>query len=567
MLSAVPHRGPRLEAVTHGACALGVSNPTDSNHSSVTVGEGIAVAFTGLLDNADELAREIRPPPAVVPLTPARIVQAAFLSYGHSAAARLRGTFAVVVTDGLRLWCFRDHVGFAGLFYRNDPRGIFVASEAKQVVAGAGIRKEPDLGVLERAFFRVGDRSEPAALRGVDRLRPAAVLESDGASLRVSRYWEPERLLETARPSKGELRERFLDLMSQATARTLTGADAVSLSGGIDSPAVAAFAAPRHLELTGRPLRALSAVYPGLRSVDERPYIEEVAERFGLPLQTYEQKADPLGRLREWTQLIDGPPPSGSMAMYEDCYRRAREYGAATLLTGEHAEFLCAMGDYLLPHLLVRGRVFPLVRQLRARRATGASRGLLARQLASSFVPGAVAAARWRSRRDGVPGWLDHRKVAEGNPLAGWSGRRWRRLQLAVFEPGGGLEADEVCQDVCGVRARRPWADVDLWEFFLSLPAEMKFPHPTSKALVKELLRGTVPDSVLDRRKTYFDEAIERSIDSRTLRRWLSKPATRLSGVDYQALNARLSREDLSVNELIWAKDLAGVHAFLSQWE
>jgi len=43
------------------------------------------------------------------------------------------------VTDGRTLWCSRDHLGFQTSFYRDDPEALVVATEAKQVVAGAGI--------------------------------------------------------------------------------------------------------------------------------------------------------------------------------------------------------------------------------------------------------------------------------------------------------------------------------------------------------------------------------------------------------------------------------------------
>jgi hypothetical protein len=117
------------------------------------------------------------------------------------------------------------------------------------------------------------------------------------------------------------------------------------------------------------------------------------------------------------------------------------------------------------------------------------------------------------------------------------------------------------------MRVRRPFADVDLWEFFLSLPAEQKFPANETKGLVRRLLRGRVPDSILDRTdKTHFNDYIMASVDYVELGRWLREPQVRIRGVDYRALADRLDAKDLSLAEYIWAKDLAGVHAFLDLW-
>ena len=48
-------------------------------------------------------------------------------------------------------------------------------------------------------------------------------------------------------------------------------------------------------------------------------------------------------------------------------------------------------------------------------------------------------------------------------------------------------------------------ADIDLWEFFLSLPAGIKFPDYRMKGFVRNALRGDVPDEIDRRDKTYAD--------------------------------------------------------------
>jgi hypothetical protein len=122
-----------------------------------------------------------------------------------------------------------------------------------------------------------------------------------------------------------------------------------------------------------------------------------------------------------------------------------------------------------------------------------------------------------------------------------------------------------VCQAVCGVRARRPFADVDLWEFFLSLRADVKFPDTRAKRLLRQLLRGRVPDEILDRTdKTVFDDAVLANVDYATLRRLLVDPEHRIDGVDYETLGERLRGEKLGIVDYIWVTRLAAVHAFLS---
>ncbi len=309
MLEAAPHRGTLRDVVVHGGCVLGVSSSVDGpNDASLAVADGVAAAFVGSLDNAAGLAVELGLSRSQAePVEAARVVAAAFDRFGTGAPQRLRGTFAAAVTDGSRVWCLRDQLGFGQLFYRQDARGFCAATEAKQVVAGSDIAYEPDLDVVERIFYEDFDETTPSALKGVDRVPKASLVTADGRRVRWRRYWDPEPLLESARLTPDEVRERFDELMTQAVGRTLSGNDVVSLSGGVDSPAVAAYAAPLHLQRGGSPLAALTLVFPDHPTLDEREYVELVAHDLGLPLQSFVPRAGVLDDLEAWTRLFDGP--------------------------------------------------------------------------------------------------------------------------------------------------------------------------------------------------------------------------------------------------------------------
>ncbi len=567
MCAAAPHRGQRVDTLVHGRCAIACSNTDDLADAVIGIRGDLAVAFVGTLDNAADLARELEPAADTELLA---LLAAGFRVNHEGLAARLRGVFAVAVSDGTSVWCARDHLGYRPLFYRRDARGFFAATEAKQIVAGAGIPREPDPEVVERIFFRTVTDETPCALRGVNRLPKATGIMSDGAGTRLRRYWEPERLLETGRYSSDELQDRFNSLMDQAVTRSLTGHDAVSLSGGIDSPAIAAFAAPRHLELSGTPLHAISVVYPKYPSVDESRYVALLADAFGMPLHTYEQSVNPLADLAYWTRLADTPFPGAALAHYAEDYQRARALGFRTILSGEHAEFVFALHWNTLDHYLSHGRWSAARRLLAARHARGESWLALARLAGRAISPDWLLAARnaiGRRRPPTVPRWMDAKKAAEEEPVP--VRERWRHSQLLGFiGPGMALEAEEVCQAVSGVRTRRPWTDVDLWELFLSLPAQQKFPDLRAKGLVRDLLRGRVPDAVLDRKdKTVFDEAAMAEVDYATLRRYLLAPAHRIPGVRYALLGRLIETESLSQLDFVWARELANAHAFLSEWD
>jgi len=568
-MAAAPHRGAHVHLCQHGRFALGASNDDLADATVGTIGE-LTVAFVGSLDNAAELAARLADPaPASALPGVVEIIAAAYRAWGPMFPNRLRGVFAGAITDGRTLHAFRDHVGYRSIFYRVDDSGVIAATEAKQVVAAAGISREPDLDVVSAILFRrVGDEP-PSALRGVRRLPKASVLTVQDGSSTTRRYWDPGSLLETARYSAGELQDRFDALMTQAVSRALTGQDVVSLSGGIDSPAIAAFAAPIFRERFGRALPAQTVIYPNHPTVDERRYVVPLAERLGMPLHQDEQQAHPLTEVGDWTRVTDTPYSGAALGQYAEDFRRARSRGYRTILTGEHAEFVTAMAWSLFEHYLLHGRLGAAGRELWLRRRRGTSWASLVRFVLRSLASEQLLDAR-RSllRRPAalVPVWIDRRLVGVRAMPQPWD--RWRMQQLRGFiGPGISLEAEEICGAVIGVRSRKPWTDVDLWEFFLSLRAEQKFPDQRPKGLVRDLLRGRVPDEILDRQdKTVFDAAALDSIDYDTLRRYLVAPRHRVRGVDYALLERRLEARNLDIVEFGWVRTLTSIHAFLDQW-
>lgn len=566
MLAAAPHRGERVAIEAVGRCALGVADREGREEGTLSVEDGLAVAFAGALDNLDDVAR-LGGSNRRKERTPASVVLAAWRTLAEELPARLRGSFACVVTDGSRLWAFRDHIGLETLFYREDGGYVHVASEAKQVLRGAGASRKPNLEVVEALFYGDVADATVCALRGVGRMTAATLLSTDARSLGTRPYWDPAGLLETAKLSPTEAAERFQELLAQAVRRMLSGDDIVSLSGGVDSPPIATYAAREYARRWGRPVPALSAVYPSFPESDETEYIRIVADDLGLPLHTYEPEPQRLERLQYWIELFDGPWSTWSPEGTAERCRHAQALGARTILSGEFAEQVSAIRAHLLTHLLWKGRLRAAARQLRSQYGAGIGRRALARDVREAVLPRALDARRMRNVNAAlIPPWIDTRRIARRDAgMAIPARRRWVRGQLPFFGGDATGEADVYSHALFGIRARRPWADVDVWEFFLSLPAEMMFPDYRLKGFARTALRGEVPDAILDRRtKSYSNQWFEaNALDYPALRRWLSDPEYRVPGVDYPALHEALEREDMQLPHYLWAKDLATVHAFV----
>jgi hypothetical protein len=229
---------------------------------------------------------------------------------------------------------------------------------------------------------------------------------------------------------------------------------------------------------------------------------------------------------------------------------------------------------HLAAHLLVHGRWRAVSELVRTQRSRGSHWSYIGKQFLPAFVPGRLTNRylHWRGVQRAVPppDWITrHDVTTQPRPdLLVPARRRWTDMQTVAF--GGASEtlaADEVVAAMYGVDVRRPFVDVDLWEFFLSLRAEVKFPDTRRKTLVRRNLRGRLPDELLDRKdKTVFGEHLLSHADYDLMSRYLIAPEHQFSGVDYRRLAERLGQRDFSLWEYCWARDLTSAHAFLAQW-
>lgn len=565
MLAAAPHRGDQVSVTVCGRVRIGITRDSSAPNASLHHAEGLLGAVSGSFDNLEEpeLADLA---PAATDRCSAAVLLAAYRRWGRDCVSRLRGKFAGVVTDGRWLLVFRDQFGGRPLFHRAAGTAWFAATEIKQVAAGVGLRREPDWDHLERVLFGGVDLS--TAVRGIERIpRGTSAVVSDARVGPFHRYWQPHEILERAKGiSAQDARDGVAAALDRATARCLRGRDAILLSGGLDSPAIAASAirAPSRDELTG-----VTAVFPRHGSVDERPWTELVAAHLGLPLRPYEATATAMDDTERWIDRVDGPVDVLSLPECSEAYEAVRAAGGRTALNGEVAEYLFHSRGALLGHLLYRGRGAALRQQLGLLHARGRSRRRLVRDIVRDAAP--MTAMRWYYRHDSarvmaLPPWVDKERAsarwfrAEVRP---WN--RWAALQTSALTGSGlQLEADDIVAAHSGVDSRRPFTDVDLWEFVLSLPAEAKLFDLRPKPLLRAAMRGRLPDQHLDRRdKTYFDQFQLDTTNYPKLKSLLADSDHRIPGVDYPLLQKRLEQADFGTLELRWARDLARIHAYL----
>jgi asparagine synthetase B (glutamine-hydrolysing) len=288
------------------------------------------------------------------------------------------------------------------------------------------------------------------------------------------------------------------------------------------------------------------------------------------------ETAKALDDVDEWSRRFASPVPTLSIPEVHEAYALARSLGYTNVLTGEFAELTYGKYPHALSHLLFKGRWATLWRLIQSEhRRARVSRRELVQDALMGFVPGRYANRRLVARGEhsagAIPSWAKPGVYVEDRPRPdllppGWD--RYRTLQMWGFDGCTvTMDADGTCAAIAGVTIRRPFADVDLWEFFMSLRTEVKFPTQEWKSLAKRALRGVVPDEIIDRRKkTFFDPHVASQIDYPLLERLLIAPRHRIGGIDYVELERRVRARDLTLPDWLTVRELARVHAFLNAW-
>lgn len=552
-------RGKTPTVLSRGSVTIGAAaGPLED--ASLGTGSVWSVAVSGVIDSVVGRSQ---------PAQPAGEIAAAFDRIGIEASRTILGDFTCLATDGTRLIAFRDHLGTDGLFVGSLDSVTAVMSEPKQVVAAIGLDRKPNIDALVAMYFSQWEAEDdvPCVVQDVDRVPRGFVVEATEAGWRrIGRVWDPANVVETANITLEEAKERAWELFSAAIDRSVSGPTAVSLSGGIDSTVIAAALATKTCD---EQIGAISAVYPESPSVDESHYIADTASMLGLPSTTYQPARGRLSNLDTWVDRCDGPTHGLALGAIEEMNEQAGSANFRTVLSGEMGELVYDLREHAIGRMLMRGHLVAAGRNLSQLRDRGIPWSSLTRIVGATLTPSRLALAYTRRQPVGPPApWLDpefmpglERRWDLERPPS----RRWHDIQLffAIGPSYPGLETSTIMGDFAGVRTRRPLVDRELWEFFLSLPAHIKFPDAWTKSLVRRVLNGRAPDSVVWRKdKTVFDEDSKRNADRSELIERIND-GFELPGVDYPGLLRHLEGAEMSGLELALVRNLVSMHAFV----
>ncbi|MEP0870508.1 asparagine synthase (glutamine-hydrolyzing) [Trichocoleus desertorum AS-A10] len=553
------HRGPddqgvwQDEYVKLGHTRLSILDLSPSGHQPMTSQDGrYCISFNGEIYNYLELKQELIALGHVFNgHSDTEVLLAAFAQWNTTCLDRLRGMFAFAIWDqqAQSLFLGRDRFGEKPLYYWYNEESFYFASELKALLPLLPTVPELDPVSID-LYFHYQYVPEPRTpLKGVHKLPAAHYLKVSRQNWEFAPqiYWSLEQISPvTGNPAtliRQEL-EKSIELVLRSDLPI-----GVALSGGIDSSAIAALAAPKYRDT----LQAFSVGYPGRPAYDERNQAEALATSLKLPFHDVELTTEALvDFFPSLIAAVDEPIADIAAYGHYSVMQLAASRGVKVMLSGiggdelfwgyswvaRAARISKLKYDYIqAPQWRARGiEVLQKVFQHSFYQKLGRSQkvpgylqqwlqpGIDLSQMTLSpperavfyeLSPDFVEALAYRPHLFTQSLW---EQVPLGNPYGLFPLEPPTALDIpnqisqTLFQTwlvSNCLSLSDRVSMACSVEARLPLLDKELAELVIGLRKNQPDHRLPAKAWLKAALRGIVPDEVLNRPKRGFQPPVQ----------------------------------------------------------
>ena len=532
MGNAMIHRGPDDEgAFTAGPVGIGMRRLSiidlAGGHQPFTALDGqLALVANGEVYNFQALRQELEAAGHVFRShSDCETILWGYLHWGlDTLLQKLNGMYAFALWDGRseQLIVARDRIGIKPLYYHFDGKAFSFASEAKSLFP-AGVQPALNKEALP-AYLSLGYVPAPQTLfAGIQKLPVASVAVLKAGQLKLKTYWQISSSL--ASYSESQWQEKVRAELDRATKMQMVADVPLGafLSGGIDSSAVVAYMA-KH---ASGPVKTYAIGFDGdaaSRYYNELPYARKVAELFGTEHHEILVKPDVARLLPQLLWQLDEPMADSAFLTTYLVSEFARR-DVTVILSGVGGdELFGGYRRYLGEHYAARYQRLPSVARSGLRAiakrlpADRHNRWLDLARLARGFILSADMPFEDRYRSyvqvfapsaiqqllGPVSGGRDpvHEAFARANNPDQLN--RLLQVDAQTQLPDDLLLLTDKMSMAVSLECRVPLLDHELVELAAQMPASIKVKGGELKSLLKQSLRGLLPDEILYRKKRGF---------------------------------------------------------------
>lgn len=507
--------------------------------------ETYALVYNGELYNTPELRAELEQQGhRFRGHSDTEVLLHAYIEWKEDCVTRLNGIFAFAVWEKNRerLFVARDRIGVKPFFFHLENGTFAFASELKTLLACPFVRPQIDRqSLLEVMLIGPGRTPGYGVFRGIQELEPATCGFYTGDGLKTWRYWELQDREHT--DSFEETVCHVRELVTDAIERQLVSDVPVCtfLSGGLDSSIISSLA-DRHFAAQGQRLHTFSVTYKDneryfsaskFQPNSDEAYIRIMNQHLGaVHHDVILDSEDVAAALYEAVEARDLPGMADVDSSLLLFCREIKQY-ATVALSGECADEIFGGYPWYRDKAIREREGFPWAQ------STGYRASFLREELLEGADPFAYVDERYRAT------------VAATAVLPGRSGEERRMKEMIQLNfrwfMQTLLDRKDRMSMYSGLEVRVPFCDYRIAEYLYGVPWAYKDYKGREKGLLREAVRGLLPDEVLWRKKSPYPKthhpAYLQAV-SRMLREELADPgAPLLQIVKREALEGLLAGE------------------------
>jgi asparagine synthase (glutamine-hydrolysing) len=550
MLARIQYRGPDESGiflnnqVALGSVRLSIIDISSGQQPLSTTDGQYWIVFNGEIFNYLELRQDlVKLGHRFTTESDTEVLLHAWLQYGAECLKQLNGQFAFAIWDNIKkeLFLARDRVGIRPLFYTWKNGNFVFGSEIKTLLEYPQIQAAINPLALSQVFTFWTTLSPKSVFKDILELAPGHYMHISAKKTEIKQWWQLNFPAEARQGYQGtfyEAREELRALLTDAVKLRLRADVPVAayLSGGLDSSATTALIK----KVAPDSLLTFSIGFED-GEFDETSFQQEASAYLNTKHTQFTCQKDDIANYfpqviwhSEIPILRTAPVPMFCLS------KKVSESHIKVVITGEGADEMLAGYDIFKETIirnfwsrqpnskyrpLLLNKLYPYLAQFKGRNQAMLKLfyGYKLEETSSPFYSHLL---RWKNTSNIIAYFSEdmhsaingYDSIKEAGKLLHKDFNSWNKLsqaqwlEIAIFMSGYLLssQGDRMAM-ANSVEGRYPFLDYRVMEFAATLPPDYKMHGLDEKYILKQMMQGQLPDSILKRPKQAYRAPVSKS--------------------------------------------------------
>jgi len=520
------HRGPdfsskvEINGFTLGHNRLSIIDLSPkANQPFLTTDGNYAIVYNGEVYNFQEIRKTLENKYQFRSNGDAEVILFNYIEKGEKCLNDFNGMFAFAIYDKprQRLFAARDRLGIKPFnYYWKDGKFIF-ASEIKTILHLLKQKPEINHAAISQFLRYLYVPAPYTVYNDITKLLPAHYLILENDKLTINRYWDINSIKENTTICENEILDQLDHLLNDSIKNQMISDVELGsfLSGGIDSSTILYYMARN----SAKPVNTFTLTFPGEKHYDESSDARIMANYFGTNHREIIIKPTITELLPKMVHYFDEPFGNPTALLIHELTKETKKYATVALAGDGGDEVFCGYPRYkaamIAQQLKYVSPFFWKFVSVFTDCIPESTSGYHSLRRGKSFIrslglPSDLMYEDWvgyytnREMNNLLVNPCSYDSVVKNifNSLSDRTNLSKATItDLQTFLPYNVLAYGDAMSMANAFEVRVPLIDHRIVELLVSLPAKYKIRGNTTKYILRKLLKGKVPDEIINKPK------------------------------------------------------------------